>query len=96
MDRDLGVKDTEPTDVPLHDFRRDRIWCVTVALVCGPTAWMQMLARTDADARRWTKRLLTSLFTVPDVLAGSGRRRLHHLAEPPWPPSTTPSSGHCP
>ena len=46
------------------------------------TAWMQMLALHDHDARRWEpKRLRLRLFTVPAALARTGRRVLLHLAE---------------
>jgi hypothetical protein len=50
------------------------------------TAWMQLLALTEHDARRWEpKRLRLRLFTVPAALARTGRRVLLHLAEKaPW------------
>ena len=50
------------------------------------TAWMQMLALHDHDARRWEpKRLRLRLFTVPAALARTGRRILLHLVQKaPW------------
>jgi hypothetical protein len=50
------------------------------------TAWMQMLALTGHDVRRWEpKRLRLRLFTVPAELARTGRRVLLHLAtKSPW------------
>jgi len=50
------------------------------------TAWMQMLALHDHDARRWEpKRLRLRLFTVPAALARTGRHVLLHLAaKAPW------------
>jgi hypothetical protein len=85
-DRIRCAKDTGLTNLPLHDFTQNQIWCAIVALACELTAWMQMLALTDSDARRWEpKRLRTRLFTVPATLVRTGRRRLLHLAEHhPW------------
>ena len=50
------------------------------------TAWMQLLALPDHQARRWEpKRLRYRLFTVPATLARTGRRLLLHLADKsPW------------
>ncbi len=85
-DRIRCAKDTGLTNLPLHDFAQNQIWCAIVALACELTTWMQMLALTSTDARRWEpKRLRTRLFTVPATLARTGRRRLLHLAEHhPW------------
>jgi Transposase DDE domain group 1 len=85
-DRIRGAKDTGLTNLPLHDFDQNQIWCAIVALACELTAWMQMLALHGHPARRWEpKRLRTRLFTVPATLARTGRRRLLHLAEHhPW------------
>nr|WP_308123827.1 IS1380 family transposase [Modestobacter marinus] len=85
-DRIRCAKDTGLTNLPLHDFAQNQIWCALVALACELVAWMQMLALTDTAARRWEpKRLRTRLFTVPATLARTGRRRLLHLAEHhPW------------
>ncbi len=85
-DRIRAAKDTGLTNLPLHDFDQNQIWCAIVALACELTAWMQMLALAGTDARRWEpKRFRTRLFTVPATLARTGRRRLLHLAEHhPW------------
>jgi hypothetical protein len=85
-DRIRCAKDTGLTNLPLQDFAQNQIWCAIVALACELTAWMQMLALTGTDARRWEpKRLRTRLFTVPATLARTGRQRLLHLAEHhPW------------
>ena len=85
-DRIRCAKDTGLTNLPLHDFDQNQIWCAIVALACELTAWMQMLALTGTAARRWEpKRLRTRLFTVPATLACTGRRRLLHLADHhPW------------
>lgn len=90
-DRIRCAKDTGLTNLPLHGFAQNQIWCAIVALACELTAWMQMLALTDQPARRWEpKRLRTRLFTVPATLARTGRRRLLHLAEHhPWAGTVT-------
>ena len=85
-DRIRCAKDTGLTNLPLHDFNQNQIWCAIVALACDLTAWMQTLALPGHQARRWEpKRLRTRLFTVPATLARTGRRRLLHLADHhPW------------
>ena len=85
-DRIRAAKDTGLTNLPLHDFAQNQIWCAIVALACELTTWMQTLALPSHQARRWEpKRLRTRLFTVPATLARTGRRRLLHLADHhPW------------
>jgi hypothetical protein len=85
-DRIRCAKDTGLTNLPLHDFDQNQIWCAIVALACELTAWMQTLALPGHPARRWEpKRLRTRLFTIPATLARTGRRRLLHLADHhPW------------
>src|SRR6185312_12466851 len=85
-DRIRCAKDTGLTNLPLHDFTQNQIWCAIVALACDLTAWMQTLALPDHPARRWEpKRLRTRLFTIPATLARTGRRQLLHLAaHHPW------------
>jgi hypothetical protein len=85
-DRIRCAKDTGLTNLPLHDFDQNQIWCAIVALACDLTAWMQTLALPGHQARRWEpKRLRTRLFTVPATLARTGRRQLLHLADHhPW------------
>src|SRR4051794_5929782 len=79
-DRIRCAKDTGLTNLPLHDFAQNQIWCAIVALACELTAWMQMLALAGTDARRWEpKQLRIRLFTVPATLARTGRQRLLHL-----------------
>jgi len=57
-----------------------------VALAAELTAWMQMLALADHEARRWEpKWLRLRLFTVPATLARTARRVVLHLAtRAPW------------
>jgi hypothetical protein len=83
---DRCAKDTGLTNLPLHDFDQNQIWCALIALACEITAWMQTLALHGHPARRWEpKRLRIRLFTVPATLARTARQRLLHLAEHhPW------------
>ncbi len=85
-DRIRVSKDTGLTNLPLHGFAANQIWCAIIALAVEITAWMQMLALTDHTARRWEpKRLRLRLFAVPATLAHTGRRVLLHLANHnPW------------
>ena len=85
-DRIRNAKDTGLTNLPLHDFAQNQIWCALVGLAAELTAWTQLLAFAEHDARRWEpKRLRYRIFTVPAALARTGRRTLLHLAaRSPW------------
>jgi Transposase DDE domain group 1 len=85
-DRIRNAKDTGLTNLPLHDFDQNRIWCALVGLAAELTAWMQLLAFTSHEARRWEpKRLRYRIFTIAAQLARTGRRVLLHLAtRSPW------------
>jgi Transposase DDE domain group 1 len=85
-DRIRNAKDTGLTNLPLHDFNQNRIWCALVGLAAELTAWMQLLAFTGHEARRWEpKRLRYRIFTIAAQLARTGRRVLLHLAtRSPW------------
>lgn len=85
-DRIRTAKDTGLSNLPLHDFNQNRIWCAVVALAVELTAWMQMLALAGHDARRWEpKRLRLRLFSIAARLARHGRtRRLHLSSHAPW------------
>ncbi len=80
-DRIRCAKDTGLTNLPLHDLDQNKIWCAIVTLACELTAWMQTLALTGHEARRWEpKRLRLRLFSIPARAARTGRQRLLHLA----------------
>jgi hypothetical protein len=85
-DRIRNSKDTGLTNLPLHDFTQNQIWCAIVALAVELTAWMQMLALAGHHARRWEpKRLRLRLFSIAARLAEHGRiRHLHLSAHAPW------------
>ena len=80
-DRIRGLKDSGLANLPLHDFAANQIWCALVALGADLVAWMQSLALTGHQARRWEpKRLRLRLLSIAGRLAVTGRRRLLHLA----------------
>jgi hypothetical protein len=80
-DRIRCAKDTGLTNLPLHDFAQNQIWCALAALAGNLAAWMQTLALTGHQARRWEpKRLRLRLLAIPARYAVTGRRRLLHFA----------------
>jgi hypothetical protein len=82
-DRIRCAKDTGLTNLPLHDFAANQIWCAVVALAGDLIAWMQTLALTGHAARRWEpKRLRLRLLSIAGRLAATGRRTWLHLARP--------------
>ena len=85
-DRIRTCKDTGLTNLPLYSFAQNQIWCAIIALATDLTAWMQLLALTTDQARRWEpKRLRHRLFTIPATLAQTARQTRLHLAEHhPW------------
>jgi hypothetical protein len=85
-DRIRCAKDTGLTNLPLHDFAQNQIWCAIVTLACELTAWMQMLALTGHQARRWEpKRLRLRIFSTAGRLTRSARRIVLRLAaHAPW------------
>ncbi|WP_067480525.1 transposase [Nocardia amamiensis] len=74
------------TNLPLHGFGQNQIWCEIVCLATELTAWMQTLALTDHPARRWEpKRLRLRLFSTAARLARHARRtQLRFSAHWPW------------
>ncbi len=85
-DRIRLAKDTGLSNLPLHDFNQNRIWCAIVMLACELTAWMQMLAYPASNTRRWEpKRLRLRLFSAAGRIASHGRSVTVHLARHgPW------------
>jgi hypothetical protein len=85
-DRIRCAKDTGLTNLPLHGFDANRIWCAIVALACDITAWMQTLALTEHPARRWEpKRLRLRLFSITGAIATTARTTMLHVAQDaPW------------
>lgn len=80
-DRIRSAKDCGLTNLPLHGFDQNRIWCVIVEIACELIAWTQMLAFTDTDARRWEpKRLRHRVFTIAARITRHARRTQLKLA----------------
>lgn len=77
---------------------QNRIWCAIVALALELTAWLQLLALTDHDARRWEpRRLRHRFYTIPTALVRGGRRtRLRYARHPLGHAArnSAPRSGH--
>ncbi len=84
-DQIRSAKDTGLTNLPLHDFAQNQIWCAIVALACELLAWLAMLALAGSDARRWEhKRLRLRLLSIPARLVTGARRTRLRLAPTPW------------
>jgi len=85
-DRIRAAKDTGLSNLPLHGFDQNRIWCAVVQLACELIAWTQMLGYAGHPARRWEpKRLRLRLFTTAASLARHARVLVAHLAaDHPW------------
>jgi hypothetical protein len=85
-DRIRNAKDTGLTNLPLHEFAQNQIWCAIVALACELIAWMQMLSLAQNEARRWEpKRLRLRLFSIAGRLAVRARQHWLRLsAHAPW------------
>ena len=80
-DRIRTAKDCGLTNLPLHGFDQNRIWCAVVMLACELIAWTQMLAFTDHPARRWEpKRLRHRIFSIPAKISRHARRTRLKLA----------------
>jgi len=79
-------KDTGLAKMPLKSFAANQIWCHIVQLALDITAWMQTLALTSHDARRWEpKTLRHRLFTLPATITRRARQQHLNLAErAPW------------
>jgi len=84
-DRIRTAKVTGLQNLPLHGFDQNRIWLALVQLACELVAWMQMLALTDTQARRWEpKRLRLRLLSIAGRIARHARRvRLRLAASAP-------------
>ncbi|WP_066913280.1 IS1380 family transposase [Millisia brevis] len=80
-DRIRTAKDCGLTNLPLHGFDQNRIWCAIVMLACELIAWAQMLAFTGTEARRWEpKRLRHHVFSIAARITRHARRTRLKLA----------------
>jgi hypothetical protein len=74
-DRIRVSKNTGLANLPLHGYAQNQIWLALVTLAVELTAWMQTLALTGHDARRWEpKRLRLRLFSIPGRIAHHARK----------------------
>lgn len=81
-DRIRNAKDMGLMKFPLQGFAQNQLWCQIVQLASELVAWMQAIALTGHDARRWEpKRLRARLFEIPATLVRRCRHRILHLAE---------------
>ena len=85
-DRIRCAKDTGLRNLPLHSLNQNRVWCAIVTLAAEITAWMQLLALTSTNARRWEpKRLRLRLFTIAAALTHHSRQTVLTLHQKqPW------------
>jgi len=85
-DRIRTGKDTGMRNLPLHDFAQNRIWLAVVQLAMELTAWMQLLALSGTDGRRWEpKRLRLRLLWIAGKLARKSRKTWLMLSrDAPW------------
>jgi hypothetical protein len=84
-DRIKTAKDTGLTNLPLHSFAANQIWCELIALALDLLAWTQTLALTGNQARRWEpKTLRTRIFSTAARITRSGRRTRLKLPDH-WP-----------
>jgi hypothetical protein len=85
-DRIRCAKDTGQRNLPLHSFAQNQLWCAIVTLAAEITAWLQLLALTSTNARRWEpKRLRLRLFTIAAALTRHSRKTVLTLNQKhPW------------
>src|SRR5699024_9123030 len=81
-DRISNANDMELLKFPLQSFAQNQIWCQIIQLASELVAWMQTIAFTSDDARKWEpKRLRARLFEVPATLVRRCRHKVLHLAQ---------------
>ena len=78
-DRIRNAKDTGLTNLPLHDFAQNQIWCAIVALAAELTAWTQMLPHRSPRPPVGTE-------TAPAPTVHRSRRAGPHRPPGPAPP----------
>ncbi|WP_420886681.1 IS1380 family transposase [Brachybacterium muris] len=81
-DRIRNAKDMGLAKFPLQGYAQNQIWCQIIQLASELVAWMQTIALTGHDARKWEpKRLRARLFEIPATLVRRCRHKVLHLAE---------------
>ena len=80
-DRIRNAKDMGLLKFPLQSFTQNQIWSQIVQLASELVAWMQTIAFTSDDARKWEpKRLRARLFEIPATLVRRSGDIVLHLA----------------
>ena len=83
-DRIRCATDPGLRNLPLHGLDQNRIWCAIVTLAAEITAWMQLIALTSGEARRWEPKRLR-LFTIAAALTRHSRQAVLTLNQKqPW------------
>ena len=73
------------SNLPLHGYDQNQLWCEIVALACELVAWMAMLALASTSRRWEPRKLRLRLFSVGGRIVRGGRRiRLRLAARWPW------------
>jgi hypothetical protein len=68
----------------LHTLNQNHIWCASVTFAAEIAAWMQLLALSGTNARRWEPKRLR-LFTIAATLTRHGRVAVLTLNQKhPW------------
>ncbi len=81
-DRIRNAKDMGLAKFPLQGYAQNQIWCQIIQLASELVAWMQTIALTGHDARKWEpKRLRARLFEIPATLVRRSRHKVLHLAQ---------------
>ena len=80
-DRIRGARHTGPTNLPLHSFAANTLWCHLVMLAAEITAWAQLLAFDRTRARRLEpKKLRAGIFEIAGKISRHARQVTVHLA----------------
>ena len=81
-DRIRNAKDMGLMKFPLQGYAQNQVWCQIVQLAGELVAWMQTIALTGHEARKWEpKRLRARLFEIPATLVRRCRHTVLHLAQ---------------
>lgn len=81
-DRIRSTKDMGLAKFPLQGYAHNQIWTQVIQLAAELVAWMQTIALTRTDARKWEpKRLRARLFEIPATLVRRSRAMVLHLAQ---------------
>jgi len=93
-DRIRNLKDTGLTNLPFHEFAKNRIWLELVQLAGELLTWTQLLAWTHHPARTWEpKTVRLRILAVAARLVTTSRRRILRISKK-WPWADLILAGH--